>query len=336
MFTNRVPVTLLTGFLGSGKTTLLSRLLADPRMQRTAVIINEIGEIGLDHLLVGRPDDDTFLLKSGCVCCSMKTDLSETLKSLRRRAATGELPAFERVVVETTGLADPVPMLRHLLADESLNAAFRLQTVISTVDSVMPLDATRDRPERHRQISVADKLIVTKTDLSGRFDAVSQTLADVNPGAQILDSQDLDAVMAALFDHERYAVVRHLPDVSWERPAKGFGRERQVRHDSVATLALRVEQPVSWPDVTSFLQQLARRHGEKLLRTKGILNVKESHKPIVIHGVQHYLYPETFLDAAPGDDSASRIVFIYEGAIEAEIRDLFERIVVRSAASMPA
>ncbi|WP_321815658.1 MULTISPECIES: GTP-binding protein [unclassified Paraburkholderia] len=336
MFANRVPVTLLTGFLGSGKTTLLSRLLADPRMQRTAVVINEIGEIGLDHLLVGRPDDDTYLLKSGCVCCNMKSDLSETLKSLRRRAASGELPAFDRIVVETTGLADPVPMLRHLLADETLNAAFRLQTVLATVDSVLPLDASRDRPERHRQIGVADKLIVTKTDLSGRFEVMRAALEALNPGAQILDSQNLDAVMQAIFDHERYAVVRHLPDVCWEKPTKGFGREGQAPHDSVSTLALRVDEPLSWPDVAAFLQQLARRHGEKLLRTKGILNVKESSKPIIIHGVQQYLYPETYLDAHEAGDTTSRIVFIFEGSIEAEIRELFARCVSRSAEIMPA
>lgn len=324
----RVPVTLLTGFLGSGKTTLLRHLLADERMKRTAVIINEIGEIGLDHLLIGRFDEDTILLKSGCVCCSVKTEFSETLKLLYQRAQTGLIPAFDRVIVETTGMADPVPLLKLLLADESIAMLFSVQTVIATVDTLLPINLAQQRMERIRQIAVADKIILTKTDLSNAFHQFIEGVRTLNDAAEIINGSDVEAVALSIFDREQYPVVRGLPNAQcFAYTTNQYRNVDQTLHQDVFSLCLYADQPLSWGNVSQFLQKLARLYGPNLLRIKALICVKESLRPIVLHGVQHYLFPETYLDAWPDDDHRSRIVLIFEGRLHQRIQALFDEMV---------
>lgn len=268
----RIPVTLLTGFLGSGKTTLLHRLLADDRMAHTAVIINEIGEVGLDHLLIGRLDDDIVLLKSGCVCCSMKTELSETLKLLYFRAEAGEIPVFDRVIVETTGMADPIPLLKLLLADESVATLFSVQTVIATVDTLLPLHTPQQRTERLRQIAVADKIILTKTDLSHAFTTFTKRIRTLNASAEIIDGADVAAVALVIFDREKYPVTRNLPDAQWfTHQTNSQNAFNNAPHHNIFTLCLYANQALSWARVTHFLQKLARLYGVNLLRIKGLI-----------------------------------------------------------------
>ncbi|CAM9386984.1 CobW family GTP-binding protein [Acinetobacter bereziniae] len=325
----RIPVTLLTGFLGSGKTTLLRNLLADERMKRTAVIINEIGEIGLDHLLVGQIDQDMVLLKSGCVCCSVKTEFSETLKLLYQRAQAEIIPIFDRVIVETTGMADPIPLLKQLLVDESVAVLFSVQTVITTVDSLLPLDLPKQHIERLRQIAVADKIILTKTDLSHAFHNFVEGIAALNDAAEIIDSSDVEAVASLIFDREQYPIVRDLPQVQWIKQNSHLRNKLgQSLHQGMSSLCLYADQPLAWRSITLFLQKLARLHGENLLRIKGLIHIRESLRPVVIHGVQHYLFPESYLDTWSDDDPKTRIVIIFEGAIQQNIQALFDDIVL--------
>lgn len=325
----RIPVTLLTGFLGSGKTTLLHRLLADDRMAHTAVIINEIGEVGLDHLLIGRLDDDIVLLKSGCVCCSMKTELSETLKLLYCRAEAGEIPVFDRVIVETTGMADPIPLLKLLLADESVATLFSVQTVIATVDTLLSLNVPHQRTERLRQIAVADKIILTKTDLSHAFTTFTKRIRTLNASAEIIDGADVAAVALVIFDREKYPVTRNLLGTQWfTHQTNSQNAFNNAPHHNIFTLCLYANQALSWARVTHFLQKLARLYGVNLLRIKGLIQVEESLRPVILHGVQHYLFPESYLNAWPDDDHRSRIVVIFEGEIHQQIQALFDAIVL--------
>ncbi|SDB10704.1 CobW/HypB/UreG, nucleotide-binding domain [Pseudomonas sp. NFACC23-1] len=205
---DRIPVTLLTGFLGSGKTTLLRELLADTRMARTAVIINEIGEVGLDHLLVGTLDDDAVLLKSGCVCCTMKSEFGDTLKSLFNRRESGVLPNFNRVIVETTGLADPVPLVKLLLGDEGLVSRFRLQAVVTTVDCQIGALEHRPRVERDRQIGIADHLVLTKTDLvsTDTLVGITKKLRELYPDKPITNGRVQQDIFSLLLEKPTAAI----------------------------------------------------------------------------------------------------------------------------------
>ncbi|NIF28943.1 GTP-binding protein [Pantoea sp. Tr-811] len=322
----RLPVTLLTGFLGSGKTSLLHKALADPRMTRTAVIINEVGEVGLDHLLLGRLDEDAMLLKSGCLCCSLKNDFTDTLISLYQRRASGQFPPFERVVVETTGLADPVPLLRLLLSQEPVNSWFSVRSVITTVDTLIPLSPDDARPERFRQIALADHLVLTKTDLASaaQVSAVAQASRQINPRAQYIEDGGEDAVMSALLDDERYPVVNTVFR-RWPTPALA---PVESSHGGVNTCSLQLDQPLPWGELVRFFQLLARTYGKRLLRLKGLLDVEGAARPVVVHGVEHYLFPETYLDAWPDEDRRSRLVFIGENLDREYIEEMFNLTVM--------
>jgi len=323
----RIPVTILTGFLGSGKTSLLRSALADPRMDETAVIINEIGDVGLDHLLVGKLDDDAVLLKSGCLCCSLKTDFIETLTLMYHRRESGKFPPFKRVIVETTGLADPVPLLRVLMSSEPVNHWFSIKGVISTVDLMINLNVKDDREERIRQIALADTLVLTKNDLvaKGRQFKFRQALSKLNPRARVILNSDTDRLFEVLLNEERYPVVSNLFHNNALQTFLPLN-EKTV-HTQVTTYSLFIDPPLAWSGIIQFFRAVVRMYGTQILRIKGLLNILESEKPVVVHGVETYFFPEAYLDEWPDNDRRSRLVFIVEGLEEERILECLNKYV---------
>jgi G3E family GTPase len=328
-----IHVSVITGFLGSGKTTLLRHLLRDPAMGRTAVIMNEFGEVGLDHELIESSDEQFVQLTTGCLCCKIRSDLVETLSDLAVRRAAGTIPAFDRVVVETTGLADPAPILQALMTDRDLAEIYTLGTVVTTADAVNGV-ATLDRHgQSTRQAAVADRIVVTKTDLPEADPAtLGERLVALNPGATILTAVHGAIGADTLFDVgvDQSAVRQGAVD-AWVA-ADAIGRRRRYlpvqghEHDaSITSFCLVREAPVSAVALALFLEALADNCGTDLLRVKGIVHVAERPQgPAVIHGVQHVFHPPQWLDHWPSDDRRTRIVFIVQGVPEAWVRSLLE------------
>jgi len=308
-----VPVNVLTGFLGSGKTTLLQHLLRASNMQRTVVLINEFGEIGLDHLLVERVDESVVLLQSGCICCSIRDDLSGALRSLLTRRDQAQIPDFDRVVIETTGLADPAPILYTLAAEPVVRHHFRLANVITTVDAVNAALHLSRNPEGLKQVAAADRLVVTKTDLArpAEIAAVQATLARLNSSAQILDAVD------ARLDVERLLKPRPFdsaaPRTSLTPVEPHHLRELNRHGVDVSSTSLVLDEPLDWTAFGIWLSMLLNRHGNDVLRVKGILNVQGSAAPVFINAVQHIVHPPQHLERWPTEDRRSRIVFITRG-----------------------
>lgn len=349
-----IPVSVLTGFLGSGKTTVLARLLRDKRMARAAVVINEFGEVGLDHLLVEKSNDSVIELQNGCICCTVKNDLIDTLRTLYFQRARGEVLSFDRVLIETTGLADPAPILQALIADPILSAYYHLETVVSTVDALNGDSTLNNHEEAVKQAAVADRLLVTKTDLVDQLTVAKlvQRLTILNPTAPILPVRDGEVDPALLFAAAaRYdpsaksaavrdwlrdeALVDH--DVNHAHSHAGhehLGHEHHDhdhdhakvdvnRHDDrIRAFAVVRDKPISWASLSSWLELLIGMRGEDLLRVKAILNLSDSPgRPVVVHGVQQVFHPPVALDAWPSDDHRSRIVFITRDIDPAMIED---------------
>jgi G3E family GTPase len=303
------PVTLITGFLGSGKTTLIQRLLRDPALSDTAVLINEFGEIGLDHHLLDRIDETMVMLQSGCVCCTIRGELSAAIKDLHSRRERGLLPPFRRLVIESTGLADPLPILSTVRSDPVLRHHFCLGNVITTVDAVNGAQQLEAQPESVKQVAVADRLLLTKTDLVGPevTARLAQRLRRINSGARLWraaeDDLDADALLSAEV-HEACA-----PTEQGEAPD-----DRQHHHaDDIRTLALTMDEPIDWARFGVWLTMLINRHGEALLRVKGILNVADAAMPVAVHAVQHLVHTPRHLAAWPDRDRRSRLIFITRG-----------------------
>jgi G3E family GTPase len=298
------PVTLLTGFLGSGKTTLLRRLLADPALGDTAVIINELGEVGIDHLLVERLDDQMVLLKSGCVCCTVRGELASAIRDLHSRRERGTIPPFRRLVIESTGLADPFPVLSTLKADPVLRHHFRAAGVVTTVDAVNGMLQLDRHIESVRQVAIADVIVLTKTDLADAPDTarlVAQ-LGAMNPAAPLLSAAEaLDA--AVLLQSGGGGGFKAI-----EEPAMGM-----ATHRGVSAFSIIVDEPLDWTAFGIWLTMLLNRHGEHILRVKGILALAGEARPVVVHGVQHLVHAPTHLGHWPSEDHRSRLVFIVEG-----------------------
>jgi len=290
----KTPVALLTGFLGSGKTTLLSRLLGHPDMGETAVIVNELGEVAIDHHLLRRVDERTVLLKSGCVCCSLRGDLADELRDLLGRRERGEIPAFRRVVVETTGLADPAPILYTLLSEPVVKHHFRLEHVIATVDAVNGLP----EPESVRQVAAADTLVVTKTDLDEATE-VRSALERLNPTATVFEVSFGEVEPEGLFG----------PAGTSFRPVPmGDGAE----HSEARACSIFLDDELDWGAFGIWLTMLLQSRGNDILRVKGLLNVGGP-GPVLVNGVQHVVHPPEHLEAWPDEDRRSRIVFIGRG-----------------------
>jgi G3E family GTPase len=319
-------VTLLTGFLGSGKTTLLRRLLADPSLGDTAVIINELGEVGIDHLLVERLDDQMVLLKSGCVCCTVRGELASAIRDLHSRRERGMIPPFRRLVIESTGLADPFPVLSTLKADPVLRHHFRAAGVVTTVDAVNGMLQLERHIESVRQVAIADVIVLTKTDLADAPDTarlVAQ-LSVMNPAAPLHSAAEtLDA--AVLLQSGSGAGFKAI-----EEPAVGM-----APHRGVSAFSIVVDAPLHWTAFGIWLTMLLNRHGERILRVKGILALAGEERPIVVHGVQHLVHAPTHLGHWPSEDHRSRLVFIVEGIEPDLIRRsfaVFNRLNTRVAA----
>jgi len=336
----KIPVNVITGFLGSGKTTLLRRLLASPRLANTAVLINEFGEVGLDHLLLERLDEETVVLQSGCVCCTIRGDLVTAVRDLFFRRESGIIPAFDRLAVETTGLADPAPIVFTFMADPVIRHHFRLGNTIATVDAVNgPLHLDQN-PESVKQVLVADRIALTKTDICDgeQTAAIKARLARLNPAAPLVetaagDFDPEDLLAADLHDPARkneevrrwLAGAEALADPQGE--AGHSHRRLDVNRHSARIHAICVthERPLDWTAFGIWLTMLLNRHGENVLRVKGILNVLDAPTPVVIHGVQHLIHPPVHLDRWPDGDRRSRIVFI--------VRDLDRATLERSLAA---
>jgi G3E family GTPase len=308
-FPDFTPVNLLTGFLGSGKTTLLQRLLADPRLSDCAVLINEFGEVGLDHHLLERIDETMVLLQSGCVCCTIRGELSDAIKDLHERRARGKIPPFRRLVIESTGLADPFPILSTVHSDPVLRHHFRLGNVVATIDAVNAAHQLDAQEECARQIAVADRLILTKTDIA-EPDAVERLLkriTAINPAAPLWRSAETPLSAEELLSQDEAALRREpMPSVS-------HTHHRAHTHSDIRAFALVFDAPLDWTLFGIWLTMLLNRHGQRILRVKGILNIAGSDTPVAIHGVQHLVHPPVHLRAWPDSDRQSRLVFIVQG-----------------------
>ncbi|WP_421995116.1 CobW family GTP-binding protein [Reyranella sp.] len=328
------PVNLITGFLGAGKTTLLQKLLADPALADTAVLINEFGEVGLDHHLLERIDDTMVLLQSGCVCCTIRGDLSAAIRDLHGKRERGKAPRFRRLVIESTGLADPFPILSTVQADPVLRHHFRLGNVITTVDAVNALRQLARQPESTKQVAVADRLVLTKTDLAeaAEVELLVERLRRLNPSAPLWRSAEGPVDAAALLAHDVFATAsrsaqarRWLAAELEAAPPPVADRDPNRHDETIHTFTLTLDGAVDWTAFGLWLTMLLHRHGERVLRVKGILNVTGSATPVAIHGVQHLVHPPVHMAAWPDGPRSSRLVFIVDG--------LDARLIERSLAS---
>lgn len=309
-----MPLVLLSGFLGSGKTTLLNRLLSDPSMSDTAVVVNEFGEIGVDHLLIASVIDDVVLLASGCVCCNAGDDLGATLASMLRRRNGGALPPFQRIVLETTGIADPSSVLRRLLFDGDLAAQIRIQAVVTVVDAVFGEAALGRHPECSSQVAVANRLVISKLDLvpRGNVDSLLACLRSINPTAPILLARrdEPAAALHCLFgDSNADASVTFsaIPPPAHRSICQGTVPDHANRY---GTFWFRWEEPTDWEDFKAWLEGLLIARGDSILRMKGLLQVAGRAQPVVVQCVQHALYPPKEIARWPHETPRSEIVFV--------------------------
>lgn len=314
----RLPVFLLTGFLGSGKTSLLNALLKEKAFANTAVIVNEFGEIGLDHLIIARGSDNVVLLEAGCLCCTIADSLHETLADLNFRRVRGEVPPFERVVIETTGLANPAPILNTLLGHPLVTERYRLDAVIATVDGQHALANIEWHAEVAKQIAAADRLVVTKTDVAQPADIerLKSRLAQLNPVAEMFESQGGSAALAAFGPGDPHR-VRAIPP----SPAEHRHRHDVNVHDEhIRAHCFVLEGSVSWSGVAAWCRLAAETIGDRLLRCKGLLEIAGSGEIVFLQGVQRVFHRPERLAAWPDDDHRPRLVCITWDVGEAELR----------------
>jgi G3E family GTPase len=306
------PVTVLTGFLGAGKTTVLNHLLRQPGLARTAVLVNEFGEIGIDHLLVEKLDENTVLLNAGCLCCTVRGDLTRVLREMLPRARRDEI---HRILIETTGLAEPAPILATLMTDPVAAGAYRLDGVVTVIDAVGGVANLEQRPEAMRQIAMADRIVLTKTDLADPA-ALLQRIERLNPGAPVITACHGAIDPAAILNVGLFDKSTKIPDVAGWLQAEAYainhaGHHHHGHDERVTSFCLTFDRPLHWQGVGMWLELLVQTRGRDLLRIKGILNLQGQDRPVAIHAVQHVLHPPALLSGWPeGDPRTSRIVFI--------------------------
>ncbi len=326
------PVTILTGFLGSGKSTLLNRLLRAPEMGDAAVIINEFGEIPIDHLLVESSIENATVLQNGCICCTLRGDLVDTLLDLEAKRATGAIPAFNRVVIETTGLADAAPILHTLLYNTDIAGRYSVGSVIATADAVNLLAQLPRFAETHRQLAFANVVALTKTDLvdGAQAERTRAAIRAINPAANILSvvngNTDVAALLAGSGTPDE-ASLRDWLAADAYRPADPHDHDHDhhghgVSHhaDDIHSCCATWETPLDLDRFKRWLSAIASLRGANLLRVKGVVNIAGIAEPVVVQGVQHVLYPPVRLRAWPDADRRTRIVFITQGLPENAIR----------------
>ena len=301
------PVTVLTGFLGAGKTTVLNHLLRQPSLARTAVLVNEFGEIGIDHLLVEKLDENTVLLNAGCLCCTVRGDLTRVLREMLPRARRDEI---SRIIIETTGLAEPVPILATLMTDPVVASAYRLDGVVTVIDAVGGLANLEERPEAMRQIAMADRIVLTKTDLADPA-LLLRRIETLNPGAPVITADNGAIDPATILHAGLFNAATKIPDVAGWLQAEAHAHHHHDHDERVTSFCLTFDRPLHWQGVGMWLELLIQTRGKDLLRIKGILNLQGQDRPVAIHAVQHVLHPPTLLNGWPeGDPRTSRIVFI--------------------------
>jgi len=352
---DRIPVTLLTGFLGSGKTTLLNAWLRSPELANAAVVVNEFGEIGIDHALIASSSENTIELSTGCLCCTVRGDLVNTLRELIVSREKGEVRAFDRLIIETTGLADPAPVIQALMTFP-VSRRFRLRQVVTTVDAANGQRTLQEHPESVKQAAVADEIVITKTDIdSGAAMRLVTELRRLNPGARLhMSSLDKMPAPSDLATIDIYDPATKSPDVARWLQAElhaqdgGHAHDHHHGHDhdhdhghhhgdapahdvnrhsaEIATFALEFHEPLQWEHVANWLDALVLGHGEDLLRVKGILDVAGRERPVVVQAVQSLFHPPFELPAWPEGARKSRIVFITRNISRAFVLEVLATI----------
>ena len=343
----RMPISVLTGFLGSGKTTVLNHLIQQPELSRTLVLINEFGEIGLDHDLVTHSKDEVVVeMSSGCLCCTIRGDLAKTLREAPGRFARGGKTWFDRVVIETTGLADPAPILHTLITEPSIARRYRLDGVITTIDAVNGGDTLSRQLESVKQAAVADRLLITKTDLADpeNLSMLQDRLRTLNPAAPQIIAENGAVNPALLFDAGLYnPETKSLDAQNWLKAEAyaephdhdhghehghdhGHGDDHDHndvnRHDAhIKAVCLTIDEPIHGDALETWLEALLMLRGADFLRIKGLVNVVDFDGPVVVHGVQHIFHPAIMLDEWPSEDRRSRIVFITRDIDESTLLD---------------